>query len=285
MNQQFSYCLLKYRHNHVVEESLNLGVLFLFESNPRIVFSAPSNIKRLASAFPDAPIQSINALLKSFNSQARQLSNKSLSYLDDYQGLISDWFLTPNGSSVYFDTIRQAPLWKNEAHTISFFTNQYLAGYDKPDSEDKPTIHSESYILHKYKQLLTSKIQDRQLSAFVKEEKIEVKNDLISFTSDYYWQNGTQNLVKAVSFDLQSEEGIETKALALAKKLEVLESALLSNNQRVDLLLSKPSKRELTNVYLSATSILRSTDAPRKLVEERQLAHYADEVLTHAVEL
>ncbi|AEV31494.1 Protein of unknown function (DUF3037) [Owenweeksia hongkongensis DSM 17368] len=285
MNKQFSYSILKYRHNHVVEESLNIGVLFFFADSPKVVFVAPPHIKRLSHAFPDAPIQSVNALLKSFNSQAQKLSEKAISYLNDYDSLISEWFLTPNGSSVYFDGFRQAPIWKNETETINYFTTKYLAGYGKSLTESKVTVHSESYILNKYKQLLADNSGGRQLNAFVKEEKIEVKNELISFTSDSYWQNGTQNLVKAVSFDLQSEDGIETKALALAKKLEVLSSVLQDNQQRVDLLLSKPSNRDLIGVYKSATSILQHTNAPHKLIEEKKLVQYTNKVLTDAIEI
>lgn len=285
MNKSFTYSLLKYRYNQLTEESLNLGILFIFPGEGHISFVAPSSLGRLEHAFPGVSIQDVRAYLKSFEGQAKKLKPHLGRYADDYQSLINEQFLIPNGSSIHFDELHNAPLWKDVPTTIDLFSNQYLAGYGKRSTEGKVQQHTEAYILDKYKKLLTEKAEGRELSTLVKEKTVIVENEITSFSSDLYWRNGTQNLVKAVSFDLTTEEGIENKAFALSKRLDLLGELFEKNNQRVDILVSKPSKPGLKHVYQNAKEVLKAAGSPHQVIEEGTFQRYVAHVLKKAVVL
>ncbi len=281
MKSNFFYSILKYRYNQLTEESLNLGVLFIFADEDRVSFVAPKSLKRLQQAFPEANIQDINGYLKSFESRAKKLKAVNV-YADNFQNLVHEAFLIPNGSALFFEELRSAPVWKNITSTVQHFTDQYLVGYGERDTGEKVRLHNERYIIDSYKKLLSSKTEGRQLSAFVNEVPVVVQNQITSFSSDLSWQNGTQNLIKAVSFDLISEEHIENKALALAKKLEILKSTFERQGQRVDILLSKPRRPELKHLYYNAKTILAKAEAPHKLIEEKSFESYAEDVVESA---
>ncbi len=279
MTQHFYHSVLKYRHNQASGEVLNLGVLFIFPEAGQVHFSAPENLRRLERAFPKSEVKTLKGYLKSFEAQAKKLSKKCIGNYDDFNQLVQDWFLTLNGSALYFEKATKAPIWKGILETERAFSHRFLAAYEIIGLENKIRRRNEAYILEKVKNLLSEKLPHQQLNAFIVEEETVVKNQWAHLHSDWHWKNDTQNLVKPVSFDLKSRERIEDKALALAKKLDLLGGVLQDNNQRVDILITRPQSEQLLPVYKNSEQILKDAKAPHQVIEESAFSKYVGEVV------
>lgn len=279
MTNQFTYSVLQYRGNHLSGESINVGLLFAFPNEGLIEFVAPSKFQRIEKVFPNSNSKDLKLYLRSFETLAKKAAKHIASYGLDLDSLIHDKFLIQNGSALFFNRAKTAPIWKSIPQTISVFTEQYLGAYGLHHNAENVQLKSEQYILKKYKSLLQTHLNAEQYSAFTQTAPIQVQAASISLQFDLHWQNGTHNLIKAVSLDLKSEEGIETKSLALSKRLDLLSEKLTAQNQRVDLLISKPTNKKFEQVFKHAVEFLKESKAPKKIIPEVEYQSYAQKVV------
>jgi hypothetical protein len=99
---------------------------------------------------------------------------------------------------------------------------------------------------------------------------------------DFAWQNHTFNLVDTISLDLKRPESIQRKGEQYFGKYALLQDYATDNQVRFDLLLSRPSKRQLYKVYDQALEdIARAGNI--EIIEDDGLKAYAERTIEELV--
>ena len=117
-----------------------------------------------------------------------------------------------------------------------------------------------------------------EISEYLKTDIVLLENKSVKLKTDFYWQNGTTNFVKGITFDLSKADEIIKKSLLIGNQLNYLSDKIINLNARVDLLLAKPSNEKLTSTYLEAIDILNNSSANISITSDDYF-NYAEKVI------
>ena len=229
MNEKFKYCTLKYRPSYLLDERVNIGILFYFPNTQKLEFLFPSRLSRLKQLFPKVNLSDIKTYLKSFKNTSNNLSITDLS-----NEVLSQRFLTPDANSLFFSEIK-AGTTNSPQETLDYYYDSFLGNYkanNKPQITKSRTAkyaipeyisektfepkaeylidrHDEKYLNHKFSSILSSS-EKFEKNLFL--QKISITNKLGKTDFDFGWQNGTTNLVKSISFDYTDKNRIKNQS-------------------------------------------------------------------------
>ena len=103
MNTQFyQYSVLKYRPSLLLDEQVNIGLLFVFAEDRRVEFIFPTHLTRLIALYPQTDLSLIRAHFNGFKKKAADLSSNPNAIKDLLPAFIKTDFLQPDSNSLYF---------------------------------------------------------------------------------------------------------------------------------------------------------------------------------------
>ncbi len=288
-NRLYTYSLLKYRHSQFLGEVLNIGVLVYFPSIKRLVFLKPEKLIRLKFAYPNVQEKTIKSYFKAFEERIARLNLEpelfsELEVGESFEKFIYREFLPEDSSALQFSEPQKALLYNEDYEVIcNQIYNLYFSVFEH-------TLNSynridEAQLLTKYKSL----IKGIESEIFRKENNKLVNNRLFidykieatggeTFKFDIGWQNGSLNLVKPVSFDVQRSETIQNKGLKFFGQFVLLEDYAKAKNIKFDLLIAKPKRKDLFKTYESTLKLI-STPKNVELIEEEDLERYSQKTV------
>lgn len=129
MNKRYnySYSVLKYRPSLLLDERVNLGLLFVFPEEKRVEFVFPKNLARLASLYPEVSLCQIEKYLKHFENKAKKLTGTQIAVSPS---IIEDEFLIKDSNSFFFDDFKSGNTNSIEDRIHSYFW-MYFTVYEK----------------------------------------------------------------------------------------------------------------------------------------------------------
>jgi hypothetical protein len=130
MNKIFKYTLLKYRPSSVLDEQVNIGILFIFSEDNKIFFSYPKSLNRLSALFPDVDLTDIKRYLNAIQLKTNKLSEKDLFVKTTADNFIEKEFFVADANSFFFSDFKVG-VYETEAieKMMTHFTNQYFVNY------------------------------------------------------------------------------------------------------------------------------------------------------------
>lgn len=290
MTDHLLYTVLGYRHDHISNEQVNVGVLVIFPENGELYFLFPDKAalkRRLRNLYPDAAADTVWGYLLSFEKQAGKISGKLSGYLGNFSNLVSDQFLTDNGSSLQFGELETTPLWKGQKESLQLVKRRFLSGYATQNAEPADIVHNDAYITRQVKQLIRdafSKRKGRDYQLYFKEERKELQDGAAKIIADQYWKNGTTNLIHPLSLDVRSSDNIASKCFYLSKSAELLEQKAEEGNICFHFVLAKPRENSLLDIYEKSVEVLEATSSKTvKVIRPEGLEKYAKKVAADAV--
>jgi len=274
----YKYCILKYKHNAFLEESINIGMLIYFSNTSKFSFTYSKNLSRIKYIYDDVPEKTIKEYLKQMEHQIKKFShidNDIFHSLEvkDLTNFISKNLLAIDSSSLQFSKCKHNLQYDFQNEFIEEILIKKFLIDDIKHFSNQP---KEPKLLQKYfsnlKGLDFEKINKNEKKFFI---DYQLKNETGNvFTFDYAWQNGSLNLVKPISFDLKEPKSIVEKAYKNLGQFIDLEENAKSKNLRFDLILGKPSSKELFKEYDHAVKLLEKIKFS-KLIEEDKIIEYA----------
>ena len=273
----YKYCILQYKHNVFLDESINIGMLIYFSSTSKFSFTYSKNLSRIKYIYDNVPEKTIKEYLKSIELQIRKFSidNDIFHSLEvtDLTSFISKNLLAIDSSSLQFSNCK---------HNLQYdFQNEFIEEvlvkkFLIDDIKHLSNQPKEPKLLQKYfsnlKALDFEKINRTEKIFFV---DYELKNETGNiFTFDYAWQNGSLNLVKPISFDLKESKSIAEKAYRNLGQFIDLEEKAKEKNLRFDLLVGRPSSKSLFKEYDHAIKLLEKIKFST-VIEEDNIDEYA----------
>lgn len=273
MNKIFKYSILRYRPSYLLEEQVNIGVLFFFLEDKKAVFIHPSKLRRITQFYPDANLSTIRKYLAAFKQKVNKLNISS--DIESFDSFIESNLLLKDASNLYFSTVKSNQ-YIDIAKTIEYYYNLYFSVYEGKTQRVKK---DETYLKRTFKNQLEEKLQgDKQRLALFRANP-SVKNTISSTEFDLGWQNGTTNLVKFLSFDLMDKGSFQEKSFRWYGELNQLKTTAEEQNLKVDLVLTKPLEKILFEHYDNAIKVLEDIQTPKKIIEEHQLNNYIESAI------
>ena len=270
MNKNFKYCLLKYRPSYLLDEQVNIGILFIFLDDSKVRFWFPKSLIRLSGLYPDINLHDIKQYLSAFQSRADKLSDKNLFLSATQDNLIENEFLIADANSFFFSDFK-AGLYDSIEEAVEHFTHQYFAYYG--DSSEF-LRNNDEYLIRRF----TEGVKQVDKLPFYR-RNVQLSNGRVTANFDIAWQNGTTNFAKALSFDYVRAESIQRKAVQWFGEMAQLNISNDLSNKRFDFWLGEPSNPQLFKHYEKAIAILDTIPQNKRIITEKGLDRYIEEAI------
>jgi DUF3037 family protein len=261
MRSAYTFVVLRYRHDAVAGERVNVGVVL--HAADRGFFSMKISPKygRLKQVFPDldsyAFRSSIRSIGRALQSLKRVEKGDMLSRLVDAESLAAQ-ALPLDDSSFVWSEVGAGVTNDPEAELEKLF-KRFVTWYE----QDKEHKRSDSDVWRPVREKLA------ELHLAGRLEKKTVYSALTSVEFDHTWKNGVLHCYQPLSFDLASEDSIQEKAMRWSGHLLHLQEA---REQFVPyFIVGKPDKRELKPAYDKAIAALRASPNNPKVYSDAEL--------------
>jgi hypothetical protein len=261
MTKPFLYSVLRYRPSYLLEEQINVGLLFVFPDDGEVIFQFPTKLARITQFYSAADLPILRKYLYAFKTKAKKAEAESTTFDD---------FIPKDASSLYLTKPKNGTYIIKE-EILSYYKGLYFKSYYENEFNRKDDAYLKRTFETKLKAFAPTKQQ------FFK-RNITVKNTIASTRFDYAWQNGKTNLIKTIGLDLATTTNIQKKAFRWYGELTELKDNLQEAN--IDILVSRPSSKDLYKAYDKALLILDNIKTTHQIREEAQLQNY----LNHAIE-
>ena len=284
MNKQLIYSILQYKHSPVLRESINVGVLFYFPDEEQKLHFHLTDATRIKPIYKDFDAKYFNCILhiikKNIETFTGDLYAEKL-LNDNLKDFIHSYLLKNDDTALQFSDLHSVlNIYSNAEKAVEEYTRLLLPLNVKKDVQN--IKHDEKFIVKKFHTRLLSR---NAVVAERVQRDVEVKTDVIDIRFDVAWQNGSLNLVKPLSFDLQDSLAIQRKTAEYCSYLNWLNDYTKKNNCRVDLLLAEPQDRKLVNVYNKSVKLLQEVDSNKKIVPFEEIDEYTDKAVQYLLSL
>ena len=280
IEKKYIYSTLKYQHSALLGESLNIGVLIYFPFEDKIVFKYSKNLGRIKAIYDVISEKTIKHYLSQIESTVKNLADYKSSFFNIDKDNFFDLFIEKNilpkdGSVLQFAESKQAFLnSRTIEETIAYLSNRFIFEVQKSHSFNNSL--KEPQLTKKFYGYLSDLDFEKINSTDERFHKdyIVVNETGNEFNFEYAWQNGTLNLVKAISFDLKEARGLADKAYKNFGLFTDLKNEAIANNLRYDLLIGKPVSKDLYREFDHAINLL-STLEKVDIIFEDEIENYS----------
>jgi hypothetical protein len=274
----YSYTLLRYVHDVLTGEFVNVGVVLFVPSKGLIRYKTRGTIGRLKGAFPDidrkAFLSSMMAARKGLQLVAKSEKEAGLLRSDGDAAAIARRAVPPDDSSLQWSPSGTG-LTHNPDETLDRLFDRYVSRYDTHNRVRR----SDEDVWRPVRQ----KLEERNLAQHLQEKSISGGLDDIVFK--HAWRNGQWHVYEPLSFDLADADGIKAKARELLGHLSAVVAGGKAEPFKPHFIVGAPTNPTLQGAYRSAIAILEQAPNHPEVFEEGQLEELVtqieDEVREH----
>jgi hypothetical protein len=130
MDKIFKFSLLKYRPSYLLDEQVNVAILFLFLEDNKVFFCFPNNLERLSALYPDVDIKDITLSLHEFGKKASKLTSKHTLKATNLDTLIEKEFLIADANCFFFSGFKTG-MYESPEKIVEHFMRKYFAAYEQ----------------------------------------------------------------------------------------------------------------------------------------------------------
>ncbi len=170
-SKKFQYYVLKYRPSLLLDERVNIGLLFVFEDDSlQFRFVYPKNLQRLSNLYKNVNLDHIASYLNIFEQNAIKLSGQVvlLSKIDsthkhlkdffikevydnkilisDVSKIIANEFLLPDSNSLFF-TKSSYGEYDNIEGIVKYYRKRYFETYDLIANQSSEATSNKNYLI------------------------------------------------------------------------------------------------------------------------------------------
>ncbi|WP_258099555.1 DUF3037 domain-containing protein [Marinoscillum pacificum] len=271
MKTKINYSILKYIHSRVSNEILNVGVLVEKVDSREFELFIPSDLSRLSILYSDFRPGFLKTYLTSLKQKTDELNAQKFQLIIEDQVDPRSFILRPDDTSLEFGEFKPALVSDSIQRFITGFVPNLFSETSREERHDEVYLKS---------RLFRSLSQWRGIENKIKKDQ-EIEFNHLSFKIDFEWQNGTTNLVKAISFDYKDSGQINNKIAQSVGYLNHFREFAEQRNSRFDLLLARPTEKSTFKDYDRALDILSDLKVNKEIIEENRIEQYADRTIAY----
>ena len=270
MSTYFTYSILQYKHNLVLGEVLNVGILFHFPLESRFEFVKGDGY-RAKAIYPDFDNFLFNAYIRNITNRIKKHVTIFNTQIDksDFAQYIHQKILAEDAAGLIFKTPVQVQFqYDTLQNVVDEYSKLLLPGINT----DKPTVvkHNDQYIIKTFQGYFQDRFKDIE-KKIIRNKNIKTKHFDIKF--DWSFERGVQYLIKPLSFDLTDEGSIQTKAAVAFSHLLELKEYAKSTKSTFDLLISQPQNEDYKREYENAIDLVDSIKACNLITQDKWESH------------
>lgn len=274
----YSYTLLRYVHDVLTGEFVNVGVVIFVPSSGLVRFKMRGTIGRLKGVFPDidrgAFVSSMQAVRRSLQQLAKHELDAGMFRSQGGAGEIARRALPTDSSSLQWSDCGTG-VTNDVEHTLGRIFDRFVARYDTHNRARR----TDEDVWRPVRQ----KLEERNLAQCLQEKSIQGGLDDISFK--HAWKNGQWHVYEPLSFDLVDADGIKSKAREWLGHLSAVVADGRAEQFKAHFIVGAPTNPSLNEAYRTALAILEHAPNRPEVFEETQLdalvAQIEDEVRAH----
>lgn len=273
----YSYTVLRYVHDVVSGEALNVGVVLHAPSAAFLKVRTRKTIGRLKQVFPDlnreAFVSTMQAVDRGFAAASKKLSSEPL--FDDPLDAINHALsvLPSDDSSLQWSPLGSG-LSTDLEKTFHRLFERYVAQYDK--SVDRRRTDEDIW------RPVREKLAERNVHVPFEQKVVVGAQDRIEFKKA--WKNGRWHAYEPVSFDLADADHIKDKARRWRGHLSAVADGS-SDEVELHFVLGRPQDADLMHAFDNAKQILAGARFAAEVIDENDLDDFVssieDEYRTH----
>ena len=260
----YSYTILRYVHDVVAGEFLNVGVVLHAPTGGILLVKTQTSIGRLRQAFPDIDLHAYRDMMRSIESGVSNLAIQLVkaplldSHLDARSHALK--VLPDDDSSLQWSPVAHG-VTADVPKTLDRLFARYVTQHERPASQEGRR-RSEDDIRRSFRR----KLSESGVEVRFEQKRVCGNQDEITFNTA--WKNGSWHADEPVSLDLADEQGIKDKVRRWRGHLSAVEEGA-PEKVRLFFLVGRPGNDSLVPAYESAKEILAGSPfAPRVVDEE-----------------
>jgi hypothetical protein len=269
--EPYSYVVLRYVHDVLTGEFVNVGLVMAVPGRSLILTKARHTFGRIKNVFPDldsdAYKRAIDAVGRGLRHVERSLKSEGLFKSErtarDYGRLA----VPLDDSSLQWSPVG-AGLTADPQLTFDSLYERFVTRYDRPSQRNRTDDD--------VWRLVSTKLKERKVRIDLQPKRIVGRTDAVEF--QHAWKNGRWHVYEPVSFDLADADNIKDKARRWLGHLSAVRDGA-TEEPHLHFIVGRPEQDALVPAYRSAIEILRQVPFDATIVEENQI----DEVV-HRIE-
>lgn len=250
--QPFSYVVLRYRHDALAGELVNVGVVLYAAGAQFLRAAVRTTYGRLSKLYPDFEGSALTADLRRLETALNRFVEGDVSgmFASDYTAgsfakrVIDD----PAGSYIWSDV--QYGITKSPSDELQRLYERFVGRFEHTQIAGR----SDADIWRPAR----DKLMEKQLSAFLEQKTIRSNRDEVSF--DHAWKNGVWHCFQPLSFDLKDADSIKNKAAKWVGHMVGLSTS--EEEFRPYFIVGKPSESKLSSAFERAVAFLAEAPSP-----------------------
>jgi hypothetical protein len=278
--QRYGFVILRYVHDVLTSEFVNVGVVMYLPSQGRVIAKTRNTMGRLRGVFPDldrvAFTSAMSSVRNGFRKIAKRKSTGGLFKSHDSVFAIAKEAVPHDDSSLQWSPVG-AGLTGNAQETFNRLYDQFVARYDHKSTHRRTDDEIWKPVL--------AKLMERDLDVKLQEKVIVGSLDDVTFK--HAWKNGQWHVYEPVSFDLAEADSIKSKAREWLGHLSAVVADGTAESFKPHFFVGAPSDPKLSDAYEVAKKILQQAPNHPEVFEEAQLDEFVsqieDEVRAHDV--
>lgn len=264
----YTYSLLRYVHDPVAGESVNVGVVLVSEEARFIGVKCRRNTGRLTKIFPDMDRAAYGSIVRHAEAKAaklgKQAENQMIFDTIGSSDSVAISLLPHDDSAFQWSEIRSG-ISKKPQKTLELLFERMVAKYDEPAALRKK---NDSDVWRTFR----TELEERQVLKHFHKTVIRSSDDTLEV--DHAFKNGVWHCLEPLSFDLSDEDYIKDKAYKWAGHLTSVQDQ--RSDFKIYFLVGEPQDTKLAKAFNTAVNILRKPEVDIEIFRESEVEDLSD---------
>lgn len=266
--EPYTYMILRYRHDAVAGEQINVGVILHAAQSGFLGAAIRKAYGRISKVFPTVDGTTLRQDLAQIERAFQKLAKTNVGGDLVSQPNVASYALQVVGkddSSLVWSDIGSG-LTTDPERTLADLSARFVTQYD----ETVPARRSDAEIWKPFRDLLV----ERQVADIFETKTVSTTLDEVEF--EHAWKNGKWHCFQALSFDLATADGIREKAAKWAGHMVGLKSA--ANTIQPYFVVGAPADARLSAAYDRAVELIGAAPLSPKVITEDDFGTFADQL-------
>jgi hypothetical protein len=265
----YSYTVLRYVHDLLTGEFINVGVVIYVPSLSLVKVKTRPTIGRIKNAFPDLRRTAFTSAMKSIarglRTVAKQHADKQLLSSEMDAGSVARLALPADDSSLQWSPVGGG-VTDDVDRTVERLYERLVGRYDSPSHHRR----TDEDIWRPVRE----KIAERKVPVQLEEKILVGATDEIVFK--HAWKNGKWQAYEPISLDMADAEGIKDKARRWLGHLSAVADA--DEKVKLHLVVGLPQDQSLMTAFDSALAILGKAPFEPSIYREDQVEELVNQI-------
>jgi hypothetical protein len=268
--EPYSYVVLRYIHDVLTGEFVNVGLVLVVPGRPVILTKARKTFGRIKSVFPDLDSESykraIEAIERGMKGVERSVKSEGLFKSDKTAGDYGRIALPLDDSSLQWSPVG-AGLTSDPQKAFDQLYQRFVARYDHPAERRR----SDEDVWRP----VEAKLKEQGVLVELEPKLIQGSTDMVEF--QHAWRNGRWHVYEPLSFDLTDPDNIKDKARRWLGHLSAVKVGAKDDVQ-VHFIVGRPQSASLVPAYRNAVEILRQVPFDNEVFEDDQIDDFVSQI-------